>query len=602
MRTHASSKDFRCPYCSKEFVMHSYLQRHIRTHGSTAAAAGAADGVSVKASVGGVTTTTTLLSPITLESSGHQGSLIVSQPALNIPPNTSQNYFMIQTSSGLQLIPLSSPAPPPPQPPPPPPPSQPQNFYLLQCPSSGGAQSNLILVPTANSTNAAAPAQDSQTLPVLQTFQALQSVLNQPQTHMTQFTTMPPPPPQQQQATRIIITNNNQQAAPPAPTLSANSLLSKPILGRSTRTTRSRRGRKPKASLPKVAAFPCKKDATDRLQAPNGEAPPIATADITAASSPPASSFALSPHLSAKDSVSMMSSSASKIPSSADTSMTSAVVTEPVPPVSDTAAPECRAQEVLGDTQTGDTLSGDTLAGKQFVLCFDNQAREREELKLGEGGESYVLQFETDGREKEDKNKVGVMSLLHDWGEKKQTERQEEEDGGQAESYVLHFHTEASGGGDPATAGTFGQELDGREVVFELGDGAKMEQEAQEGVQMIALIEGREEEEEEEGGMMGGAAGAAGCGGAGEGVSEDRAGVEGIFQLGSGEEIVIIEVSTSSLRRGDSRGEVLHDGAEAEAKEKMAKGQRSAEDTEEGDSLAEDDQGPSCTQPRDAVL
>lgn len=577
--------------------MHSYLQRHIRTHGNATAAA---DGVSVKASVGGVTTTTTLLSPITLESSGHQGSLIVSQPALNIPPNTSQNYFMIQTSSGLQLIPLSSPTPPPPQPPPPPPPSQPQNFYLLQCPSNSGGQSNLILVPTANSSNPPPPPQDNQTLPVLQTFQALQSVLNQPQTHVTQFTTMPPPQ-QQQQQTRIIITNNNQQAAPP--TLLANSLLTKPILGRSTRTTRSRRGRKPKASLPKLAAFPCEKDANDHLQAPNCEALANATTDAHAHSSPPVSTFAPSPHRSTKlsDSVSMMSSSASEIPSAA-TSVTSAVVTEPRPPVSDTATPECRAQEVLGATQTGDTLSGDSLAGKQFVLCFDNQAREMEELKLGEGGESYVLQFETDGRGKEDKDKVGVMSLLHDWGEKKQTGRQEKVDGGQAESYVLHFHTDASGGsGDPATAGTFSQELDGREVVFELGDGDKMEQEAQEHVQMIALIEGRGEEEVE-GALGGEAAGAGVCSGAGEGVREERAGVEGIFQLGSGEEIVIIEVSTSSLRRGDSGGEVLHDGAEAEVKEKMAKGQRSAEDTEERDSLAEDDQGPTYTQPRDAVL
>lgn len=587
MRTHASSKDFRCPYCSKEFVMHSYLQRHIRTHGSTTAAA--ADGVSVKASVGGVTTTTTLLSPITLESSGHQGSLIVSQPALNIPPNTSQNYFMIQTSSGLQLIPLSSPTPPAPQPPPPPPPSQPQNFYLVQCPSNSGGQSNLILVPTANSSNPPPPPQDNQTLPVLQTFQAVQSVLNQPQTHMAQFTTMPPLQQQQQQATRFIITNNNQHVAPP-PTLLANSLLTKPILGKSTRTSRSRRGRKPKASVLKL---PSDKDANKRLQPPNSEALP--NADINLDSSPLASTFAAK----ACDPVSMMSLSASEV--TADTSVTSAITTEPVPPVSDAATPECKTQEVLGDTQTGDTLSGDTLAGKQFVLCFDNQGREREEIKLGEGGESYVLQFETDERGKEDKDKVGVMSLMHDWGDKKQLEQQDEgEDGGQAASYVLHFHTEASGG-DPGTTGTFSQALDGQEVVFELGDGAKMEQETQEGVQMIALIEGQEEEEEA-GGMMAEAAGAPGCSGAGEGVSEDRTGVEGIFQLGSGEEIVIIEVSTSSLRRGDSGGEVLHDGAEAEVKEKMVKGQRSAEDTEERDSFVEDDQGPTCTQPRDAVL
>uniref|UniRef100_A0A7N8XF79 C2H2-type domain-containing protein n=1 Tax=Mastacembelus armatus TaxID=205130 RepID=A0A7N8XF79_9TELE len=118
LRTHSSRKDFKCPYCSKEFVMHSYLQRHIRTHGSgvplPCPGGDSKDGVAVKASVGGITTTTTLLNPITLEASGNNGSLIVSQPALNIPPNTSQNYFMIQTASGLQLIPLSSPTPTPP--------------------------------------------------------------------------------------------------------------------------------------------------------------------------------------------------------------------------------------------------------------------------------------------------------------------------------------------------------------------------------------------------------------------------------------------------------------------------------------------------------
>ncbi|TMS11424.1 Zinc finger protein 628 [Larimichthys crocea] len=213
LRTHSSSKDFKCPYCSKEFVMHSYLQRHIRTHGSSVPlpcpGGGSKDGVAVKASVGGVTTTTTLLNPITLETSGNHGSLIVSQPALNIPPNTSQNYFMIQTASGLQLIPLSSPAPaPPPPPPPPPPPSQPQNFFLLQCPSNNGSQSSLILVPTANNPP---PAPEPQTLPVLQTIQALHPVLNQTQTQIPQFPTMS----QQQQQTRIIITNNNNNAHTP---------------------------------------------------------------------------------------------------------------------------------------------------------------------------------------------------------------------------------------------------------------------------------------------------------------------------------------------------------------------------------------------------
>uniref|UniRef100_A0AAV2MCU7 C2H2-type domain-containing protein n=1 Tax=Knipowitschia caucasica TaxID=637954 RepID=A0AAV2MCU7_KNICA len=167
LRTHSTQKDFKCPFCSKEFVMQSYLQRHIRTHSNTpsvpASSGGAKDGVAVKANVGGVTTTTTLLNPITLETSANNGSLIVSQPALNIPLNSSQNYFMIQTVNGLQLIPLSTPTPTPPPPPPPPP----QNYLLLQCPSNNGGQSNLILVPTASPS-------EPQPLSMLQTIQTLQ--------------------------------------------------------------------------------------------------------------------------------------------------------------------------------------------------------------------------------------------------------------------------------------------------------------------------------------------------------------------------------------------------------------------------------------------
>lgn len=243
------------------------------------------------------------------------------------------------------------------------------------------------------------------------------------------------------------------------------------------------------------------------------------------------------------------------------------------------------------------------------MLCFDDEARAKEEIKIGEGGESYVLQFEESasgetpiggegkslvlqfeaneqGKEEKGEDKVGMMSLLHEWGEKKQAERQSEEEGSQGASYVLHFHTEASDG--DGAGGTFsqGQEtslqlscthtqglvpLDGQEVVFELGAEAKMEQEPEEGMQMIALIEGEE-------GMMGEEV--AGCDAASGRVTEDRQAMEGIFQLESGEEIVIIEVSTSSLRGGD--GEILQSSGSVtmEAKEKIVKEHNSADNTE----------------------
>ncbi|XP_054869623.1 zinc finger protein 628 [Amphiprion ocellaris] len=519
LRTHSSRKDFKCPFCSKEFVMHSYLQRHIRTHGGGVSlqGGGGKDGVSVKASVGGVTTTTTLLNPITLEASGSSGSLIVSQPALNIPPNTSQNYFMIQTASGLQLIPLSAPAPPPP---PPPPPSQPQNFLLLQCPANSGGQSSLILVPTA--------ANPPENLPVLQTIQTFQ-----PQ--ITQF-----PSVQQQQQTRIIITNNNNTHAPVA-AATHSYLLNRPILGRSTRTARGRRGRKPKAALQKPANPP----VTNGHTAATELLPPPPVSTTTDTSGPPPG-----------------------------------VATAPVP--------ESRPHPAAEQTSTEDGVTG-----KQFVLCFDNEGRAKEGVRMGEAGESYVLQFEgnpaggeadsgvggdgkslvlqfkTDGEAEKGGDKAGVMSLLHQWGEEKAGEGAGAVgEGGRRESYVLHFHTETQGG---AVSG--GRErslqlscsnaqslvpLDGQEVVFELGGGAKMEPETEEGMQMIALIEG-------EGGVMAGEEGA-GCsdasgggGGVTEGGAAATASMEGIFQLESGDEIVIIEVSTSSLREG--RGER---GGEAE--------------------------------------
>lgn len=222
------------------------------------------------------------------------------------------------------------------------------------------------------------------------------------------------------------------------------------------------------------------------------------------------------------------------------------------------------------------------MAEKQFVLCFDNEGESKEDmggsyvLQFEDGGaggavdggvvaegNSLVLQIKTNGQSDGEKegDKGAMMSLLQDWGEEKQGGRQTGEESGQGESYVLHFHTEAE---SSAASGTFsrGQEtslqltctrnpsslvpLDGQEVVFELGAGAKMEQAPEEGMQMIALIG-------DEGGMAGEMAH---CSTAAGGVAEDGGAMEGIFQLESGEGIVIIEVSTSGLRDGGmERGE-----------------------------------------------
>ncbi|XP_037641400.1 zinc finger protein 628 [Sebastes umbrosus] len=610
LRTHSSSKDFKCPYCTKEFVMHSYLQRHIRTHGSgvplPCPGGGGKDGVAVKASVGGVTTTTTLLNPITLETSGNHGSLIVSQPALNIPPNTSQNYFMIQTASGLQLIPLSSPPPAPP-PPPPPPPSQTQSFYLLQCPSNNGSQSSLILVPTSNNPSAGP---EPQTLPMLQTIQALQPVLNQTQTPISHFQTIS----QQQQQTRYIFTNNNNNAntpvATPTRTFSSNSLLTKPILGKSTRIARGRRGRKPKAALQMSAAAPVSQTAGGAPSVTNCTGISVSQTATTANTTE-----------SLTSSASTVSTSCTSVPilssSTVDTSGHPSAVTMVTPATTVATAsvstPVTATLERKHHTTVGQIRTGDTMTGKQFVLCFDNEGRAKEGMNMEEGGRSYVLQFDGDasgeaadggmggegkslvlqfnadgeGEGAKGGGKGGMMSLLREWGGEKQVERQTGEEGSHGESYVLHFHTEAQDSGPSNATFSQGQEtslqlsctptpslvpLDGQEVVFELGGEAKMEQETEEGMQMIALIE-------REGGMMGEEG--AGCNAASGRAEEDGGAMEGIFQLGNGEEIVIIEVSTSSLRDGrmerggdgeiSQSSEVKYESGTAEANEKSVK-------------------------------
>lgn len=170
---------------------------------------------------------------------------------------------------------------------------------------------------------------------------------------------------------------------------------------------------------------------------------------------------------------------------------------------------------------------------------------------VGEG-KSLVVQFKTNKQVEGERegNRGSMMSLLHEWGE-----RQREEDDSQGESYVLHFHAEEPDSGPAENNFSEGQEtslqlscthtsglslpLSGQEVVFELGGDTKIQQEP-EGMQMIALIG-------DEGGMTGEVAG---CNAATGAVTEGGGSMDGIFQLESGEEIVIIEVSTSSLREG----------------------------------------------------
>uniref|UniRef100_A0A3B5KSM2 C2H2-type domain-containing protein n=1 Tax=Xiphophorus couchianus TaxID=32473 RepID=A0A3B5KSM2_9TELE len=574
LRTHSTSKDYKCPFCTKGFVMHSYLQRHIRTHGNGVSlpGGGGKDGVAVKASVGGVTTTTTLLNPITLETMGNNGSLIVSQPALNIPPNTSQNYFMIQTANGLQLIPLSPPAPAPPPPPPPPPPSQAQNFLLLQCPSTNGSQSRLILVPMANNPP---PAPDPQSLPILQTIQAFQPILNQSQTQIAQF----PIVSQQQQHAKIIITNTAQ-----APVATANhglsALLTKPILGKSTRTARGRRGRKPKAALQKTAPA-------------TGGAVPVANCNTVSNTK-----MVTVNNTNTDSDLSCLKRTASITVASTE----AATETTGSLPVTPEDTPHSSLEQIRKEGP---------VAEKHFVLCFENAEQQKQGANIEEGGDPYVLQFEgnpsgeadqegidgdsksivlqfeSGGQDEGEKGgrKEGVMSLLHEWGEGKQGGSQTVGEESQGESYVLHFHTEAQQ--SASSSSTFGQGQDssielscaptqafvpisGQEVVFD-----QMEPEGERGVQMIALIEG-------EGEMIGGDG--AGCNMEADAMADDEGGVKSIFQLEHGDEIVIIEVSTSQLRGEEQEEEISpnsHVKLEGATAEKSAKEHGSAETSAE---------------------
>lgn len=253
---------------------------------------------------------------------------------------------------------------------------------------------------------------------------------------------------------------------------------------------------------------------------------------------------------------------------------------------------------------------------KQFVLCFENAEQLKQEENLEEGGDPYVLQFEgnpsgeaadegidgerksivlqfkTAGQDEEEKGgDKEVMSLLHEWGEGKQGVSQAVGERSQGESYVLHFHTEAQDSSPSSATFNQGQDngvelscgpsqafvpLNGQEVVFD-----QMEPEAEQGVQMIALIEG-------EGEMMGGDG--ASCNTGGDAMAEDEGGVKSIFQLENGDEIVIIEVSTSQLG-GEVEEEVVspsshvkREGAAVDAKEMSTKEHGSVVQTSTEDS------------------
>ncbi|KAL0985142.1 hypothetical protein UPYG_G00153380 [Umbra pygmaea] len=633
LRTHSSRKDYKCPFCGKEFVMHSYLQRHMRTHGNGEVGAGMGD-TEGGSKEGVAVTTTTLLNPITLESTGTSGSLIVSQPALDIPPNTSQNYFMIQTANGLQLIPLSSPAP---APPPPPPPPQTQ-YILLQCPSTNGSQPSLILVPTTP-TNP----RPTQGQPLVQT------VLSPTQNQMPHFQTISQP----QQQHRFIITNSNKVNNTPVTkttTPSLNSMLTKPILGRSTRTARSRKGRKPKApgnqkttasnsstttavtltttSVGQSGGVPVSRcDVTNVTQAAVTAANACTSSLVSSSSSP-------LPAISPKTSSPSTSSVPCPSPSTATNVISGATASLPSDPGTWGAEPQVAQEEGKPGEQA--------VREEQYVLCFEKGGKEELKLdgedggsyvlqfegqgsgeagqgEMGRDGESYVLSFQTEG-EGGGKEKGGLVSLnlLQEWrGEGEGERRVEEEEAEEKEkergreSFVLHFQTEpereersTSDSGYPEGPNSLALScpspqvlgpLEGQEVVFQLGDENKMvEQNSREGVRMIALIEGER--------------GGEGCG---DGVSysgavgEEGGGpMEGIFQLEGGEGIVIIEVSTSSLR-GAERGREGEPVERSEAKgggviERNEKERNSMEITEgetglnEGENTFNNGPTPNC--------
>lgn len=593
--------------------MLSYLQRHLRTHSSGGAVACTKEAAKVAKGSGATETATLNLNlnvPGGLTSlfpTDGNSTLILSPPNLDIPPNTSQNYFMIQTTSGLQLIPLSNPTPTQPALPPPPPP-QTQNFLLLQCQSNNGNQTSLILVPTASSTNTLLTPSEPQTLPLVQTIPAMHQVLAAPQTQIQQFQ-----PVQTQQ--RFILTNNNAPliTAQPQSTLT----IARPILGSlgHSRKGGTRRGRKPKAAtqkpLPTFQNTPVKQQLMLSAAA-------FTSTTISSATSV-ASSKTEFPQLNADDPPAVSPVSTSQVPRSSPVSAVSimsvtpnSTLTNSSPmlssdpksvPIEEKAVEEisrehfvlCLKKEMENGEQ-GDgmevkvKMEEENDAGQSYVLQIEGEGQQ-EEGGNSEGGEkSYVLRFQTEGECEGDagkeKTEMVSLNLLQEWtGQSVGHGTVDAEGSVEVEkSFVLHFQTEPQSEEDIQPSSGFiggpgedislchpGQALvplEGQDVVFELGDEAKMDESTGPGdsVQMIALIEG-------EGNGSGPRGSFKGAVGANSGQ------MEGIFHLEGAEGIVIIEVSTSSLREGGiEAADVGHTLAEGTEEKQANDAQEAGED------------------------
>ncbi|XP_051999565.1 uncharacterized protein LOC127655680 isoform X2 [Xyrauchen texanus] len=581
LRTHSLRKDFKCQNCVKEFVTFSSLQRHLRTHSSGGVVVGTKE--VKKVAKGGGAPETTMLSlnmnvngglPSLFPTDGYS-TLIISPPNLDIPPNTSQNYFMIQTMSGLQLIPLSNPIPTQPAPPPPPQP-QTQNFLLLQCQSNNGNQPSLILVPTTSNTNTLCTPSEPQSLPLLQTIPALPQVLAPAQPQIQQFQSV-----QIQQ--RFILTNNN----PPLSTLHPQSIpkIAQPILGTVSRTRKggTRCGRKPKAAIqttpPAIKNIAVKQPLMSSAATSTSTTISIASSvassrtefqqlngyDLPAVSSVSSSQVPESPIVPAVGIVSVAQNSYNSHDLRGDPA-SSPVEEKPVQEISRERFVLC-LEKGMEDGGQGDgmevkvEMEGGSNAGRSYVLQIEDEGQQ-------EGGgnseglkQKYVLRFQTEheheGDGEREKSEMVSLNLLREWTGQSEGHRSVETEGSVEEkSFVLHFQTDPQGEEDlqPSSdyIGSLGEDLslschparalvplEGQDVVFELGNKTKMDVSTGPGdsVQMIALIEGEGNSSRGGGGFKGA-------------VEANSGQMEGIFQLEGGEGIVIIEVSTSSLGDG----------------------------------------------------
>lgn len=207
-------------------------------------------------------------------------------------------------------------------------------------------------------------------------------------------------------------------------------------------------------------------------------------------------------------------------------------------------------------------MEGGNDAGQSYVLQIEGEGQGEEGGNSGGREKSYVLRFQTEGECEGDagkeKTEMVSLNLLQEWAGQSEGHGTANSEGNVEveKSFVLHFQTESPGeeniqpgsgyigcpGEDLSLSCHPGQALvplEGQDVVFELGDETKIDGSTGPGdsVQMIALIEGE-----------GNGSGARGSFKSAVGANSGQ--MEGIFQLEGGEGIVIIEVSTSSLREG----------------------------------------------------